>query len=108
MGKMGLARWKRQRGICQNFGADVDGIMRQLSLSEEGRVAFLEPWVPPAPRSALALHPNFDSSEIRPRRRSSWEICSVQIGVREGSSSSSSFPATSDSECAIVPACGIP
>lgn len=79
-GKMGLARWKRQRGICQNFAADVDEIMQQLSLSEGGKVAFLEPWVPPASRSALTLRPNFDILEIQPRRRSSWEI-SVQIGL---------------------------
>lgn len=79
-GEMGLARWKRQKGICQNFAADVDEIMRQLSLSEGGGGASLEPWVPPASRSALTLRPNFGISEIQPRRRSCWEICSVQIG----------------------------
>lgn len=32
---MGLVHCKRQRGICQNFAADADGIMWQFSLSEE-------------------------------------------------------------------------
>lgn len=122
-GEIGLVRCKRQRGICQNFAADADGIMWQFSLSEEEKVTFLElcgaPAYPDLQRREQGLSPSLPAP-TRTLISYKFNLAGVFLGVLlrfrlvwpplvdlPEVSFSLLFTAGSDSKCLIIAACGI-